>query len=121
MKLGAGKQKVVKWSARILALAIMLFGLPFYLGYGNPLPFVNPEYTPWDNLWLTIFPLMFLGLALGWKYEKLGGYLVTISVGIGLISGLVLEGEFIFFMLVPLVAGLLYLAAGCGGQSGKPL
>ena len=101
--------KILKWSARILALAIILFGLPFYFGYGNPLPFINPDYGLWDNMWLTIFPIMFIGLGLGWKCEKIGGYLVSVPLVIGLVTGLIIEKELVFHMLVPLIAGILYL------------
>lgn len=104
--------KIIKWSARIIALAVILLGLPFYFGYGNPLPFINPDYKLWDNVWLTIFPLMFIGLGLGWKYEKIGGYLVSIPLIIGLLFGLIAERELIWFMLIPLLSGILYLAAG---------
>lgn len=103
--------KVMKWTARIIAAAIIVFGLPFYFGYGNPLPFIDPDYTAWDNTWLTIFPIMFIGLAIGWKYEKIGGYLVTISVGLGLLIG-IFQGELIIHMLVPLIVGVLYLIVG---------
>jgi hypothetical protein len=106
------KLKIIRWSARILALAVLLFGLPFYFGYGNPLPFINPDYTLWDNMWLTIFPLMFIGLAIGWRYEKTGGYLITVPLAIGLIFGWIMEGELIWFMLVPLLVGILYLIVG---------
>lgn len=106
------KMKVVRWTARILGLGVILFGLPFYFGYGNPLPFIDSSYTVFDNLWLTIFPLMFLGLGLGWMWEKVGGYLVTVSVIIGLSFTLVSEKEFIWFMLVPLFVGILYLYLG---------
>jgi hypothetical protein len=112
MKLTTKKLKILRWTARILAVATLLFGLPFYFGYGNPLPFINPEYTLWDNMWLSIFPLMFLGLALGWKFEKTGGYLISIPLVIGLLAGLIMQGEFIGFMCVPLVIGILYLIAG---------
>jgi hypothetical protein len=112
MELSAKQLKLTKWAARIIALAILLFGLPFYFGYGNPLPFINPKYTLWDNTWLTIFPLMFVGLVLGWRYEKTGGYLVTIPLAIGLLLGLILEGELIFHMLIPFIVGVLYLVVG---------
>lgn len=112
MELSARQTKTVRWSARILSLAILLFGLPFYFGYGNPLPFINPEYTSRDNLWLSIFPLMFIGLGLGWKYEKAGGYLVAAPLVVGLLLGLVLDAELVTHMLVPLIAGILYLVAG---------
>lgn len=109
--------KIIRWSARILSLAIILFGLPFYFGYGNPLPFINPDYTSWDNLWLSIFPLMFIGLGLGWKWEKAGGLLVTIPLAIGLLAGVIMERELVFHMLVPLLAGVLYLVISRNNSS----
>ena len=112
MDLSARKIKTARWTARIMALAILVFGLPFYFGYGNPLPFIKPEYTLWDNVWLSIFPLMFIGLGLGWRYEKIGGYMTTIPLCAGLLLGLLMEGELVVHMLGPLVAGMLYLVAG---------
>ncbi|MBU1151826.1 hypothetical protein KJ632_03295 [Patescibacteria group bacterium] len=103
---------VIKWLSIILSIALLAFGLPFYFGYGNPLPFINPDYTLWDNIWLTIFPIMFIGLAFGCKWQKLGGWLVTVSVGAGLLLGLLIEGELVFHMLVPLSVGVLFLFAG---------
>jgi len=103
---------ILKWTTRIVALATLLFGLPFYFGYGNPLPFLNPEYTAWDNMWLTVFPIMFVGLALGWKYEKIGGFVVTIPVALGLLFGLILEHELVYYMILPLIIGILYLIVG---------
>ncbi len=96
----------------MLALAILLFGLPFYFGYGNPLPFAKQEYSLLDNVWLCIFPLMFSGLALGWRYPRLGGYLVVLPVAIGLLLGIILARGMVFQMLVPLVPGALFIAAG---------
>jgi|SRR5690554_2199930 len=103
------QQKVIRWTARIIALAVVLFGLPFYFGYGNPLPFIKAEYTLWDNLWLTILPLMFIGLLLGWKYEKIGGYLITIPIVVGFLAGFFIEGAMIIHMFIPLIVGILYL------------
>lgn len=114
MSLSARYLKIIRWTARIVALATLLFGLPFYFGYGNPLPFIDPDYTLWDNVWLSIFPLMFLGLALGWRWEKLGGYLVVVPVGLGTLFGLVTEQELVVHMIVPLLIGVLYLIAGYG-------
>jgi len=103
--------KIIRWVARILGLAILLFGLPFYFGYGNPLPFINPDYTLWDNMWLSIFPLMFIGMGLGWKYEKISGYLITAPLTLGLILGLTIEGELVVHMFAPLTVGVLYLVS----------
>ena len=118
MQLTSKRLKIIRWTARIAALATLLFGLPFYFGYGNPLPFIDPEYSWWDNVWLSIFPLMFLGLALGWIREKAGGYLVVVPVGLGTMFGLVAEQELVVHMLFPLLIGILYLVAGYGKKAG---
>jgi hypothetical protein len=112
MKLSKKRNTQIKWTARILSLAILIFGLPFYFGYGNPLPFINPDYSVWDNIWLTVFPFMFVGLALGWKFEKFGGYLVTVPIVIGFFLGLIVEKDLSIHMFVPLIAGTLYLFSG---------
>ena len=117
MKLTEAQSKTIKWSGKITALVILLFGLPFYFGYGNPLPFLNPEYSAWDNTWLTVFPLMFLGLIIGLKYEKIGGYLVVTPVVIGIILGMIFEEEFVIHMLLPLIPGILYLISGYTKES----
>ncbi|HKL13016.1 MAG TPA: hypothetical protein VJ907_05365 [Halanaerobiales bacterium] len=101
--------KIIRWIARIASILIIILGLPFYFGYGNPIPFSTPNYTFLDNLWLTIFPLMFIGLLIGWKNEKVGGLLVTIPVFIGLLASLILQGQIVNLMLVPLIIGMLYL------------
>ncbi|PTW01750.1 hypothetical protein C8C76_104104 [Halanaerobium saccharolyticum] len=103
------KKKIIKWTARLLALGLLLFSLPFYFGYGNPVPFLNPDYSFLDNLWLLIFPLVFISLALGWKYEKLAGILLIMSISTGLLATLIIENEFIFEMMIPLFIGILYL------------
>jgi len=103
------QQKTTRWVTRIFALLTLLAGLPFYFGYGNPIPFINPDYTIFDNIWLTTFPLMFIGLLLGLKYEKLGGYLVTIPLLAAFVFTLSIGEDFTPFMLVPFVVGILYL------------
>ena len=104
--------KIIKWTARIIALMIIIGGLPFYFGYGNPLPFAKQEYTFFDNLWLTVFPLMFIGLALGWKYEKIGGYLLIISSLIGFLTIVIAEKGSGTQMIASLFIGILYLIVG---------
>jgi len=105
-------QKLIKWSARIIALGILVFALPFYFGYGNPLPFAKPNYSIWENVALTMMPLVFIGLALGWKYPKIGGWLIIISILVGFIVGLLTEANFSVNLAVPIVPGVLYLIAG---------
>jgi len=104
--------KIMRWVARIVALFTLVLGLLFYFGYGNPLPFANPDYSLWDNTVLTMYPLIFIGLALGWKYEKTGGYLVTIPIIVGLWLGLTTEANFTMNMLFSLIPGILYLVVG---------
>jgi len=112
MKFGKKQYTVLKWAARILAAAIIVFGLPFYVGYGNPLPFIDPGYSLWDNIWLTIFPIMFIGLGLGWKFEKTGGFMVTVSILIGFIFGLIAGKGFAMHMAVPFMVGALFIWSG---------
>lgn len=104
--------KIVKWSARITALIISLFGLLFYFGYGNPLPFVNPDYSLIENTWLILFHFVLIGALLRWKYEKIGGYLVIVSIIIVFILGIVTEANFSINMLGFLIPGVLYLIYG---------
>ena len=102
-------RKIIRWIARTLALSILLFALPFYFGYGNPLSFVKASYSLWENVALTLMPLIFLGLALGWKYPKTAGWLIVISVviivGVGFFTGANLSAN----LAIPLVPGILYL------------
>lgn len=104
--------KTIKWFARIIALAILLFSLPFYFGYGNPLPFAKPDYSLWENIALAMMPLIIIGLALGWKYPKVGGWLIIISIAIGLIVGLLTEANLSINIAVSIIPGILYLIDG---------
>lgn len=106
------QQKIIKWFARIISLIILIFALPFYFGYGNPLPFVKPDYSIWENVALTIMPLVFIGLALGWKYPKIGGWLIVISIIIGFVVGLLTEANLSVNLAVPIIPGILYLITG---------
>jgi len=101
--------KIIKWTARILALGILIFALPFYFGYGNPLPFAKPDYSLWENVALSMMPLVFIGLALGWKYPKVGGWLIIISIATGLIVGFLTEANLSINLAVPIIPGILYL------------
>ncbi|MFA5420637.1 MAG: hypothetical protein WC280_01245 [Patescibacteria group bacterium] len=104
--------KIVSKAAKISATFIGIFGLLFYFGYGSPLPFSNAEYAFFDNLWLTIFPIMFVGLFLGLQYEKIGGYIVSVSISLGFIISLIIGQIPGLHMIVPLVIGLMYLFVG---------
>ncbi|NLW31532.1 MAG: hypothetical protein GXY77_08770 [Fibrobacter sp.] len=101
----------LKWVARISALAVILFGLPFYFGYGNPLPFICTEYSLMQNFWLVVFPLMFIGLGFGWKSEKTGGVLVTVPIVTGIALELIIEREIPVPVIIPLIIGIFYIIA----------
>lgn len=98
--------------ARILALAVLLFALPFYFGYGNPLPFAQTNYSLWENITLAMMPLVFIGLALGWKYPKAGGWLVISSVALSFVIGFLTRANVSINLAVPLIPGVLYLIDG---------
>jgi len=109
--------KTIKWIGRILALGILIFALPFYFGYGNPLPFANPDYSIWENVALTMMPLVFIGLALGWKYPKVAGWLIIGAIAIGFIVGLLTEANLSINLAVPIIPGILYLIDGYKKQT----
>lgn len=104
--------KYIKWIGRILALVILIFVLPFYFGYGNPLPFINSNYSLWENVALLMMPLIFIGLILGWKYSKIGGWLIISPLIIGLLVGLLTGANLSIFMALPIIPAILYLIVG---------
>ncbi len=106
------KLNVIKRFARIFSLLILLVGIPLYCGYGNPLPFASSEYDFFDNLWRTIFPLMFIGLILGWKYEKIGGYLIIIAILTRFVVSIIIEEGISIHLSIPIIIGILYLIVG---------
>lgn len=104
--------KTIKWITRILALCILIFALPFYFGYGNPLPFANSNYSLWENVALAMMPLVFIGLALGWRYPRVAGWLIVIAIAIGFIVGLLTEANLSINLAIPIIPGILYLVEG---------
>lgn len=104
--------KTIKWIGRIMALGILIFVLPFYFGYGNPLPFVNSNYFLWENVALSMMPLVFISLALGWKYPKLAGWLIVSAIAIGFIIGFLTEENLSINLAVPIIPGIFYLIYG---------
>ncbi len=109
--------KIMRWTARIIASLSLLVGIPLYFAYGNPAPFINSDYDFFNNLWRIVFPLMFVGLGLGWKYEKIGGWLIIIGIMTRFISSLIILDGLSFHTFIPLIAGILFLIVGYGKQS----
>lgn len=117
MKFTKPQYTILKWTARIYAAVILIIGLTFYFGYGNPLPFTNRNYSLWDNIWLSVFPLIFIGLGLGWKFEKAAGFLIVFSIMLGFILGSVVKKDFSMVnlpmpMIISLAAGFIYILSG---------
>jgi len=52
---------------------------------------------------------MFIGLGLGWKFEKTGGFLVSIPILIGFIIGLIFESDLSLHMIIPFLTGVLFI------------
>lgn len=112
---------MLKWITIVLSLLvilfIILFRLPYYFEYGNPLPFISPSRVLYENLLLITLPLVFIGLIVGWKDKKTGGYLITVSfLCTGIIMSIISREFYIFYLglsLLPsLVVGILYLIIG---------
>jgi len=55
---------------------------------------------------------MFIGLAIGWKWPKVGGLLITIPILFGLILGVIVRGGMPTHMVIPFIVGVLYIVTG---------
>lgn len=99
--------KLLRWLARIIGSLIFLIGLLFYVGYGWPIPSATLSF--FENVWLLIFPCMFIGLVWGWFDEKIAGYILTISLGLGFVVSLLTWQDPSIVMVLPLAVGVAYL------------
>ncbi len=98
---------LIKWSARITSLLIFLFIFPFYIGYGLPLP--HSSMSIFEITWLIILPIFLISLLIGWKWPKIAGFLIIISILFGFIVGLFFSQNPNLIMALPLIPGILYL------------
>lgn len=103
------KKKVMMISSFLMTLIILAFGIPFYLGYGNPLPFMNDEYSIIDNMWLIVIPLVFIFTLIGLKWRKISGIILIVITTIAQIITLMFEHEVIWVMMIPILLGILYI------------
>lgn len=101
------KNRVLQYSSLICSLVILGFGLPFYLGYGNPIPFTQNDYTFTDNMWLIVMPVVFILVILGFKWKKVTGLLLFVIVFIAQFMSLIINGEIVLVMMLPIILGVL--------------
>jgi hypothetical protein len=106
---------VCRWTGRLLSLLTIGTLLLFMIGEGfNPLHFKAREL-----LLAACFPLgLLLGLALAWRWEKLGGTLTIASLAAFYLihyvgSGRFPRGPFFALLVLP---GLFFLLAGLAAK-----
>ncbi len=100
----------IKWIARITAIIMFLFAFPFYFGYGLPLP--NSSLSLSENIQLIVMPIILFGLIVGWRWEKIAGYMICVPIFIKLFFALIFmenPGPPIILLAIP---GILYLIHG---------
>ena len=102
--------KKIKWAARISALIVFAFIFPFYIGYGVPVP--SAVLSFYENVWIVAMPIFLIGLVVGWKWEKIAGYLIIIPILFSFLVSLFLWESVSPIMAAPLIPGLLYLIYG---------
>ena len=101
---------VIRWVARISGLILFLFALPFYFGYGLPIP--NSSLSLLENIHLFIMPVVLAGLLIGWKWELAAGCMICIPVISKLIMAVIFQenpGPVLVLLLLP---GILFLVYG---------
>ncbi|MDD2732127.1 MAG: hypothetical protein PHI53_02945 [Candidatus Pacebacteria bacterium] len=102
--------ELIKWIARITGTLMLLFITPFYFGYDLPIP--NSSLSFYENLRLIITPIMLIGLIIGWKWERIAGYMICIPIGISLLLALIMMGNPGPIVLLLTIPGALYLYYG---------
>jgi hypothetical protein len=106
---------VIRWVARSLAalmaafIAFMFVGNAATDGVGSLI-----ELSFREGLMMAAFGVVFLGLILSWKREKLGGWLVVVGMALFYILDFAFSGTFPRGLFFPLIAlpGLLFLVLG---------
>lgn len=108
-----GWVRVTRWVARIWSLGPVLFALTVVLTRDDN----QVEPVPWTD-WLTL-SLMFiavLGLAIAWRWERLGGWISVIFLAIAIVLFFItVERAFptwlIFLVAIGVPAGLFLISA----------
>lgn len=94
--------KILRWTARILSLLMILLTLIFAIGEALTEPHPNAEPTPVFNyLWGF---LMLGGLALAWKWELTGALISLIGfIGVGIVNPGALMKPGMYFFAIPAI------------------
>jgi len=109
--------QVIRWIARVLAALMAAFMAFMFVGNAatdgvGPLFKMNVR----ETLMMAAFAAVFVGLILGWKREKQGGWLVVVGMALFYLFDFAFSGTFPrgpFFALIAL-PGILFLIAGYG-------
>ncbi len=97
------------WSIACFVIFVLIIIMEIMFPHGGE------DWRPRDLVLAAFFPVgVFLGLALSWRWEGLGGALTTLSVIGFYLAMLILDGDFpnpmVFIVLVPLlIPGILFL------------
>ena len=106
--------RIIRWTARIWAslmaamIAVIFVGHAVEDGIG---PFLNM--TIRDSLMMVVFAATWFGLVLGWKWERLGGFLIVGGMAVFYLFDYLLSGSFpqgAFFSVIAF-PGVLFLLA----------
>jgi hypothetical protein len=102
-------QLVLRWSARISALALIALVLLFLIGEGPPNPFNQPLAVQLEHFGML---LMLAGFLMGWRWEAWGGMAAVGGFAVFCAAELSANGKMpggaLPFFLIP---GVLFLAS----------
>ena len=110
-------RKIIRWIARIWAALMAAFLL--FMAVGNAvMDGIGPVFhlTFRESLMMAAFVIVFLGLILAWKWERLGGWMIIAGMAAFYIFDFAFSGSFprgfIFFIIA--LPGFLYLISAYG-------
>lgn len=116
MKISKKQMCVLKWVVKLFSVFVLLFGLFFYFGFGNPFSFSFKDWSKdmllFGVFWLIGAPIMFIGQIVGLKWEKIGGFLIVIPISLFMVSSYAINQPFVNLLFFPLIIGCFYLYFG---------
>jgi len=105
-------RKIIRWIARVWAALMAAFILFMTIGEAA-LEGFGPIFhlAFWESLMVGAFSIVFTGLILAWKWERLGGWLIIGGMAAFYLLNLIFSGDFPrgpFFVIIAL-PGILFL------------